>query len=304
MATASAKAGLSLGGIGFSLPDDASRATYTAAGLDLRVQGLNLLTGIFTALLGLAFGSFLNVCIWRLPRHESVAAGRSRCPECGAAIRAQDNVPLLSFLLLRGRCRDCGARISWRYPAIELATAALWVLCWLEFGLSLEAAGMAVFCFLALGLAAMDAETMLLPDAFTLPGIALGVIYSGAMCDGGWLGRLRCAGLSLGWAACAAVLILAIRGIYWLVRRREGMGMGDAKLFAMIAAWLGPANAVLALFLAVVGAAIYGVLWVGLRGGQRGATARIPLGSFLCAAAIYAVFEGPWAVDWYLGFFR
>jgi leader peptidase (prepilin peptidase) / N-methyltransferase len=272
--------------------------------LDLRVQGLNLLTGIFAALLGLTFGSFLNVCIWRLPRHESVAAGRSRCPECGAAIRARDNVPLLSFLLLRGRCRDCGARISWRYPAIELATAALWVLCWLEFGLSLEAAGMAVFCFLALGLAAMDAETMLLPDAFTLPGVALGVIYSGAMCGGGWLGRLRCAGLSLGWAVCAAVLILAIRGLYWLVRRREGMGLGDAKLFAMIAAWLSPANAVLALFLAVVGGAIYGVLWVGLRRGQRGALARIPLGSFLCAAAIYAAFEGQAVVAWYLGLFR
>ncbi len=216
------------------------------------MQGLNLLAGIFVALLGLAFGSFLNVCIWRLPRHDSVAAGRSRCPECGAAIRAMDNVPLLSFLVLRGRCRDCGAGISWRYPAIELATAALWLLCWLEFGASVKAVGMAVFCLLALGLAAMDAETMILPDTFTLPGIALGVIYSGAMCDGGWLVHLRCAGVSLGWAVCAAGVILAIRGLYWLVRRREGMGLGDAKLFAMIAAWLGPANALLVFFLAVV----------------------------------------------------
>jgi leader peptidase (prepilin peptidase) / N-methyltransferase len=270
----------------------------------LRVQELNLLIGIFVALLGLVFGSFLNVCIWRLPRHESVAAGRSRCPECGAAIRAMDNVPLLSFVVLRGRCRDCGARISWRYPAIELATAALWVLCWLEFGVSLEAAGMAVFCFLALGLAAMDAETMLLPNAFTLPGIVLGMIYSGAACGGGWFGRFRCAGAALGWAACAAALILAIRGLYWLVRRREGMGLGDVKLLAMIAAWLGPANAALTFFLAVVGAAVYGVFWLALRKGKGGAMARVPLGSFLCAAAIYAAFEGQATVDWYLGLFR
>jgi leader peptidase (prepilin peptidase) / N-methyltransferase len=269
---------------------------------------LNLLAGIFAGLLGLAFGSFLNVCIWRLPRHESVAAGRSRCPECGAAIRARDNVPLLSFLLLRGRCRDCGAAISWRYPAIELATAALWVLCWLEFGVSVQGIGMAVFCLLVLGLAAMDAETMLLPNAFTLPGIVLGLIYSGAICGGGWSGRLRCVGASLGWAVCGAILILAIRGLYWLVRRREGMGVGDAKLLAMIAAWLGPANALLAFFLAVVGGAVYGVFLLMFRDPgpkiRTWGTHRLPLGSFLCAAAIYATFEGRETVGWYLSLFR
>ena len=265
---------------------------------------MNLLAGIFAGLLGLVFGSFLNVCIWRLPRHESVAEGRSRCPECGAAIRGVDNVPLLSFLRLRGHCRDCGAAISWRYPAIELATAALWLLCWLEFGASLQAVGMAVFCFLALGLAAMDAETMLLPDAFTLPGIALGVIYSTAICSGGWVDRLRCGGIAVGWAVCAAAVMLGIRGLYWLVRRREGMGLGDAKLLAMITAWLGPTNAVLTLFLAVVSGAVYGILWVSLRKRRRGAPAQVPLGSFLCAAAIYAAFEGRAIVEWYLGLFR
>ena len=318
MATASAKAGpgfgavselrdvseFSRGGIGDSLSNGGMRGTYTAAGFGLRVQGLNLLAGIFVALLGLAFGSFLNVCIWRLPRHESVAAGRSRCPECGAAIRAVDNVPLLSYALLRGRCRDCRARIALRYPVVELATAALWLLCWLEFGVSVEGVGMAVFCFLALGLAAMDAETMLLPNAFTLPGITLGVIYSGVMCEGGWPQRLRCAGISLGWAVCAAAVILAIRGLYSLLRRREGMGLGDAKLLAMIAAWLGPVNAALALFLAVVAGAVYGIFWVSLHKRARGSAARIPLGSFLCGAAIYAVFEGRATVEWYLGLFR
>jgi leader peptidase (prepilin peptidase)/N-methyltransferase len=163
---------------------------------------------------------------------------------------------------------------------------------------------MALFCFLTLGLAAMDAETMLLPNAFTLPGIVLGVIYSAAVCDGGWPERLRCAGISLAWAAVAAGVLLSIRGLYWLVRRREGMGLGDAKLFAMIAAWLGPADAALAFFLAVVSAAVYGIAWVSLRKGAGGALARVPLGSFLCAAAIYAAFEGKATVDWYLGLFK
>ena len=122
---------------------------------------------------------------------------------------------------------------------------------------------MAALCFLLLGLAAMDAETMLLPNAFTLPGIALGVVYSGTICDGGWLARaLRHSLAELD--GSAAALMLAIRWLYWLVRRTEGMGIGDAKLFAMIAAWLGPTNALLVFFLAVVGGAIYGVFWLGL----------------------------------------
>lgn len=213
-------------------------------------------------------------------------------------------MPLLSFLVLRGRCRDCRAWISWRYPAIELATAALWLLCWLKFGVSLEGIGKAVFCFLVLGQAAMDAETLLLPDAFTLPGIALGVIYSAAICEAGWADRLRCAGLSLGWAAAAAALLAAIRGLYWLIRRREGIGLGDAKLLAMIAAWLGPANAVLVFFLASIGGAIYGLLWLAAKKGRGGASAKLPLGSFLCAAAIYAAFEGRATVGRYLSLFR
>jgi leader peptidase (prepilin peptidase) / N-methyltransferase len=265
---------------------------------------VTLLIGIFAALLGLVFGSFLNVCIARLPRHESVVAPRSRCPGCRTPIGALDNIPLLSFALLRGKCRWCGEPISWRYPAVELATAALWELCWLTFGWSLPAVGMAVLCFLLLGLAAMDTETMLLPDAFTLPGILLGVLYSGVICNGGGASQIRCAGISLAWALAAGAAILAIRGLYWLIRRREGMGLGDAKLFAMIAAWLGLENSLLVFFLAVVGGALYGIFMLG-RGGRDGdSPLRLPLGSFLCAAAIYAVFQGHATVAWYLGFFQ
>ncbi|MFZ0661710.1 MAG: prepilin peptidase [Acidobacteriaceae bacterium] len=252
---------------------------------------------ILVVLLGLIFGSFLNVCIARLPTHQSIVRPRSRCPRCGAPIAAHDNIPVLSYLFLRGRCRACRKPIAWRYPAIELALAALWLLCWLTWGPTLRALGMAVLCFLLLGLAAMDAETLRLPDAFTLPGIVLGIVYSGAIC-GHWA---RCAVLSIGWAASLAGVLLAISGIYWLLRRRSGMGIGDAKLIAMIAAWLGPSPAVLVLVFGTVAAAIYGLYISAVR---RRLDIPFPFGSFLSAAAIYAVFYGQQSINWYLGFFR
>ena len=138
---------------------------------------LTVLIPIFVVLLGLAFGSFLNVCISRLPRHESIVRPRSRCPRCAAPIAAGDNIPILSWILLRGRCRHCNQSIAWRYPAVEFATAALFLLSLLFFGLTVAGIGMAILSFLLLGLAVMDAETMRLSDAFSLPGIALGILY-------------------------------------------------------------------------------------------------------------------------------
>jgi leader peptidase (prepilin peptidase)/N-methyltransferase len=252
---------------------------------------------IFVVAAGLVFGSFLNVCIARLPHHQSIARPRSRCPHCGAAIAAYDNIPLLSFLILRGRCRACRAAIAWRYPTIEFATAALWLLCWLQYGPTLVALGMAVLSFLLLGLAAMDAETLRLPDAFTFPGIALGILYSGALC-----GRIHCALMSAAWAAAAAALLLAVAGGYWLLRGRMGMGLGDAKLIAMIAAWLGPAGALLVLFLGVLASALYGI-GASIIKRKFDPAAALPLGSFLCAAAIYAMFQGQHVIAWYAGFF-
>lgn len=308
---------------------------------------MTLLVAIFCVLFGLAFGSFLNVCIARLPRHESIVRPASHCPACAKPIRAVDNLPLLSWIILRRRCRNCGWPIPWRYPLVELGTAILFLLAYLTFGLTLEAVGMALLCFILFGLAVMDAETMLLPDAFTLPGILIGVIFSGL--TGGW----RAAGLSAACAVGAAALILLIRGAYWMVRRREGMGLGDAKLFALIAAWLGAWQSLLVLFLGVVTAAVFSLLWVWLgnsrqtfpRGqdpqiplekkqglstegdqGRRGlqpsqnpaaragalapevfkspGIQQIPLGSFLCAAAIYAIFRGEQTLKWYLQFFH
>ena len=218
------------------------------------------LVAIFVTLAGLAFGSFLNVCISRLPRNESIVRPGSRCPRCAVPIRALDNVPLLSWVILHGRCRKCGWRIPWRYPAVEAGTAALFLLSFLQYGLSVRGAGVAVLCFLLLGLAVMDAETMRLPDVFTLPGIGLGILYAALLPAPIFRVHLWNAAASAIWALLAASLILAIRWLYFLARRREGMGIGDAKLLALIAAWLGPALTLLTLFLGVIAAAVVGLV--------------------------------------------
>ncbi len=196
-----------------------------------------------------------------------------------------------------------------RYPLIEAATAALFLLCLLEFGLTPRGVAAAVLCFLLLGLAATDAETFRLPDTLTLPGIVLGVIASAFVPVEGPSPRLHweSAAAALLWAACAASLILLIRGLYWLIRRKEGIGMGDAKLLAMIAAWLGWQQTLLTFFLAVIGAATYGVILIVSRRKTNDAphhAARVPLGAFLSAAGIFALFRGQAILEWYLRFFR
>jgi leader peptidase (prepilin peptidase)/N-methyltransferase len=266
---------------------------------------VTLVFSIFAVLAGLAFGSFLNVCISRLPQHESIVSPRSRCPRCLTPILNRDNIPLLSWLLLRGRCRHCRTPIPARYPLIEAATAALFLLCLLEFGLNLRGVAAAVLSWLLLGLAATDAETLLLPDALTYPGIALGVVYSGVV-GSNRLFSWESAGESLLSAACAAGVILLIRLVYWLLRRREGIGLGDAKLLAMIAAWLGPWQTMLVLFLAVVCAAIYGLIIIApIRLPERASLppTKVPLGAFLAAAAIFAAFKGGPLLEWYLSLF-
>ncbi|MFP5230283.1 MAG: prepilin peptidase [Acidobacteriota bacterium] len=269
-----------------------------------REPALILLAAIFVVVFGLAFGSFLNVCISRLPRHESIVFPGSHCPRCGAAIASGDNIPLLSWILLLGRCRHCRQPIAWRYPAVEFATACLFLLCYLRFGLTPTGAGLAVLCFLLLGLAVMDAETMRLPDSFTLPGLALGILYAALRPADNPMGRLAHAGAALLWAALAALFLFLIRWLYFVLRHKQGLGMGDVKLLAMIAAWLGRAPAILTLLLGAVAAALYGILAVALSRGRRPfLSTRLPLGSFLCAAALFTIFRGEPIIRWYLHFY-
>jgi leader peptidase (prepilin peptidase)/N-methyltransferase len=303
-------------------------------------------------LLGLLFGSFLNVCISRLPEHRSVVKPRSHCPRCMATIRWYDNVPLLSWVLLAAECRSCKAAIPWRYPAVELATG-LWFLrpAWIVYG-TIEAqriwdfgkpatseiashyvfaVALAIIGFLLIGLLVMDWQTHTLPDAFTLTGIAIGFFLvcvqaiflpsgaydvhlnpqnqmrmssPGSFASQGNVFLTGAEHLVFGrlLAICAAAAIpWIVRALYKALRRREGLGLGDVKLLAMIAAFLGFAPTMLALFVGVILAAIYGITLLARR--QATSTSQIPLGTFLCIGGLLAALFAEPMLSWYRGFF-
>jgi leader peptidase (prepilin peptidase)/N-methyltransferase len=256
---------------------------------------------LFAALLGLAFGSFLNVCIVRLPRGESIVSPGSRCPSCGVAIRPMDNIPLVSWILLRRRGRCCGQPISIRYPLVEAATAVLFVACLLAFGLSTTAVGMAVFSWLLLGLAFMDAATYLLPDAFTLTGAALGIIVHSLDGASHSLSAFHALMSLLSGAAIGGFLLITAF-FYRVVRGRHGMGMGDVKLGLMLGTWLGWQLGLVALFLGVMAGAVAGSYLAFARPGRAEAL-RLPFGAFLSVAGIVTVFTGKPLLAWYLHFF-
>jgi leader peptidase (prepilin peptidase)/N-methyltransferase len=180
----------------------------------------------------------------------------------------------------------------------------LFLLSYLRFGISITGIGTAVLSFLLLGLAVMDAETMRLPDAFTLPGITLGIVYAALLPADTLPDHLWNASVAILCAIGAALFLLLIRWVYSLVRHQEGLGLGDIKLLAMIAAWLGPTPTILTLLLGALATALFGILAVALSRGKRPfASTRLPLGSFLCAAAIYTVFAGQPIIKWYLHFY-
>jgi leader peptidase (prepilin peptidase)/N-methyltransferase len=270
---------------------------------------------VFAALFGLALGSFANVCISRLPGHRSIVRPRSHCPHCNTPIAVRDNIPLLSFALLRGRCRSCRRQISWRYPLVELATAGLTVACILYFALGLNGVAGALFCAFMVALAACDAETLRLPDTLTVPLIGLGILYRAAagLTGGMHLGvdhALRY-GLALGLrgaisAVAIALALLLLRWLYSVVRKRQGMGLGDVKLAAGIAAWLGARDMLVVFFIAVVSGALVTLTLLALtrRKPRTGTGPRaVPFGTFLALAAIYGLFFGRSTLLWYMHFF-
>ena len=226
--------------------------------------------------LGLLFGSFLNVCIYRLPRGLSVVTPRSACPQCNRPIAFYDNIPVLSWLILIGRCRGCRTPISPRYAIVELLTGLLWVGCYLEFGMSLGLVKWAAFAFLLLGLVFTDAETMLLPDLMTLPGIGLGLVFAFLVPVNDLVSQLLpgmvsvplSSGISVhlfsfGDAALGALagasFIYGVGELYYRARGVEGMGFGDVKLMGMIGAFLGLKLTVFTLFAASIAGSIFGL---------------------------------------------
>ncbi|HKX17003.1 MAG TPA: prepilin peptidase [bacterium] len=235
-------------------------------------------------IIGLVFGSFANVLIHRLPRHESIVFPGSRCPSCGTAIRAWDNIPVVSFLVLRGRCRECGSAISPRYVVVELATGALMAGVAWRFGPSLAALRYGVLAFALLVVFFTDLEHQIIPNAVTYPGIVVGLALSAAA------GDLRPSLI----AGAAAGLVFLILGVV----SRGGMGGGDIKLAAMIGAFLGTPAVIVALFLAVALGGGVGLVLLALR--LRSRKDMIPFGPAMAAGALIAVFGSNAIINWYV----
>ncbi len=286
---------------------------------------------VFFFLLGIVIGSFLNVCITRIPEELSIVSPGSRCPRCGTPIKAYDNVPILGWLWLRGKCRTCGLPISPMYPLVELATGLLFVTAFLEFGITQATVKWLFFTCLILILTVTDLRVRLLPDVVNWPGFAAGLMFSAFVPpDHGLAGflmrrflHLRLPGFAAGMldgilgAAFGSFLLWGLAAGYKAVRGREGMGMGDVKMIAMIGAFLGLRGTFLTL---LVGSLLGSVIGVGLivalyfggwrsgvakRASRRGlgterqlrwAIARqyqLPLGTFLGIGALAIVYGGP-----------
>ena len=244
-------------------------------------------------LIGLAVGSFLNVCIHRIPRAQSLVHPGSRCPKCGYVLRWYDNIPVLSYAMLLGRCRKCRTHISIRYPLVELATMALFVVNGLVFGWTALLVPRILFACLLVVLFAIDLEHHLLPNVITLPGIVLGLIASAVLPPGivdAIIGMLIGGGV-----------LWAIGEAYYRYSGQEGMGGGDVKMLAMIGAFLGWKLVLVTLVLSSFAGSIIGLVVIVLkRGGMKYA---LPYGTFLALGALVASLFGERIVNWYVSFY-
>jgi leader peptidase (prepilin peptidase)/N-methyltransferase len=288
------------------------------------------------ALFRLLFGSFLNVCIYRMPRGLSVVSPRSACPKCKTPIAAYDNIPVLSWLILGGKCRQCKVSISPRYAAVELLTAAMFAACAWYFASPVEAIKYMVFSFLLLGLIFTDCENRILPDGLTIPGFALGALFSLVVPLNGFLetffdGRVNWRLLSFADSFLGAFLggafIWAVGELYFQLRGIHGMGFGDVKLLLLIGAFVGPRLTLFTIAASSVTGAIIGLLmFPTILRRRRNALSlrrrfpdekerrqeaydsamrcmRLPFGTFLGAASLFAAFFGDTILRWYLGLF-
>jgi leader peptidase (prepilin peptidase)/N-methyltransferase len=276
---------------------------------------------VVVGVLGAILGSFLNVVIHRIPREESIVFPNSRCPACGAAIAFYDNVPVLSYLMLGGRCRSCKTRISARYPAVEALTAALWVLVAWRDGPTLALPFDLIFVTAITALIFIDAEHMILPNAITYPGIVFSIVARLALPylmgrpyfdDLPMLMNGMLAGMPLWAASLAGAFIGALvgGGSLWLMgwtweklRGIEAMGLGDVKMMFMVGAYLGWRLTILNIFLGVLTGSLIGIVLM-LRQGKRDMQLLLPFGVFLGIGAITALLVGRNIVEWYAGQYR
>lgn len=251
---------------------------------------------ILAIFLGAVVGSFLNVCIFRIPKEESIVFPGSHCQSCQKKIAPLDNIPLLSFLILRGRCRYCAAKISWQYPLVEFLSAGLFVLFYYYFGLTVKGA---LYLLLALALLTetfIDLRHRIIPDVITLPGVVIGlaasVFFPGLHDQRFWWGGLSCSliGMFAGGGFFYMTGMLAER-----VLKKEAIGGGDIKLMAMIGAFLGWQGAALTIFSSSVIGSVVGV-YLKIKNGEE----RIPFGPFIALGAFFYLFYGHTIIQWYV----
>jgi leader peptidase (prepilin peptidase) / N-methyltransferase len=249
------------------------------------------LTIAVAAAFGAVIGSFLNVVIYRLPLDKSIVWPSSACPHCARELSWYENIPVASFVALRGRCRTCGARIGLQYPLVEALTAVMFGAAWWYYGAGPLLASRLVLGCALIALFAIDLEHQLLPNAITLPGIVVGFLFS-LFTEPGWMASLI--GILLGGG-----VLFGIAELYYRVRHEQGLGMGDVKMLAMVGAFLGWQLTLLTLMLASLGGTVIGMIVIATkRGGMKYA---LPFGTFLALGAGVAATVGPAILRWYLG---
>jgi leader peptidase (prepilin peptidase)/N-methyltransferase len=251
------------------------------------------LTLVVVGAFGLVIGSFLNVCIYRLPRNESLVLPASHCTACGRPLHWYENVPVAAYVILRGRCRTCGVRISPMYPLIEITAAVLAVVWCEQFGLSVLFVSRLLFAFALLVLFVIDLQQRILPNVITLPGVLVGFLFS-LLGPPGWMDSL------IGVLAGGAGLFLLAEA-YYRIRGEEGMGMGDVKMLAMIGAFLGWKLMLLTLVLSSAVGALFGVAMLVSRTGDL--KYALPFGTFLALGALFASLMGDPIVTWYFSLY-
>lgn len=247
---------------------------------------------IFACVFGMVVGSFLNVCICRMPKNESIVFPPSHCPGCSYQIRWYDNIPLVSYLLLKGKCRGCGAHISLQYPLVELLNGILSLFLFLRFGPTLAFAALFLFCSALVVITFIDIEHQIIPDEISLPGIAVGFVLSFFLKGHSWLNSLL--GILLGGGS-----LLLVAYVYQRLTGKEGMGGGDIKLLAMMGAFLGwKAVPFIILASSLVGSLV-GVSLMLIQ--KKDSKLAIPFGPYLAFGAVLYVFYGKPLILWYLG---
>jgi leader peptidase (prepilin peptidase)/N-methyltransferase len=256
---------------------------------------VNYLTEIFVFIFGLCIGSFLNVCIYRLPESKSIVQPRSMCPHCGALIHFYDNIPILSYIALKGKCRHCSASIALRYPLVELISGAFALVVFLKYGIQLDALIYYAFIATLLVITFIDIDHRIIPDVITLPGIPIFLAASFALRQISFVDSIL--GIFVGGGS-----LFLVAWLYQLITKKEGMGGGDIKLLAMIGAVIGWKGVLFTIFVASAVGTLSGLL-IMLKS-RKTMKLAVPFGPFLAIGGIAYILFGPQLITWYFNLLR